>query len=304
MAISSQAYDLSALKVDSLTELARETARLAHGRVPTQAVTGSEFWEVGRVPGDRSRRTQRSPEGVFEFWGNTDGDLVGLKPDGRLVEVRFSQSSSGSSFAPPPMQLGSFETRWEEGPFEANWHYEILDSANIGLPVEETRTGSWGVIHEERLEKWFVTIVDQRGRGLERALQSLQDMARRAIDAGESVPSASISPLTGGVYVRVDEASTKYLRFYADGQVIDMSSTGTPVEIANWFAIGRDEMSTGQYVSVGAHIEFVSRTSRGAVSYKGAFTSPTQLVLDSYSHINGYISTDRVFEFVELDFPA
>ena len=179
MAISSDAYDRSVLDKAKLTELARETASLAWGRVATKAVAESEFWELGRVVRERSRRTERETSGKFHFWGNVSGDLVGLKPDGRLVEVRYTQSVSSDS-APPPMQLGAFETRWEEGPFEKDWHFEMLDEANLGDPREEVRELDSGRIHEELWDSWFAKIVEQRGQGIERALTDLAQSARRA----------------------------------------------------------------------------------------------------------------------------
>lgn len=300
MAISSDAYDASVLDQGMLLALAKETADLAYGRVPTQSVGASEFWELGRVRGDRSRRAQRSRAGAFEFWGNSDGDLVGLKPDGRLVEVRYTQNA-GSSNGPPPLELGAFETRWEEGPFEKDWHFEILDSANLGLPTEEVRTADGSVVHEELWSKSYVTIVEQRGRGLERALQDLQAMAQRAIESGETVPSGPMEPRSDGVYECLEGESSRFVRFYEGGRVVALSTPGT-AEAIRRFDWDRVELPQGRYSTTANHIEFVTMTSSGAVRYKGSLQSPARMELDSYSHINGNVSRGGVFDFVEVEF--
>jgi hypothetical protein len=186
---TSQAYELSVLDQDRLSSLAKETAELAWGRVPTSAVAGSEFWELGRIVRERSRRTERETSGVYHFWGNISGDLVGLKPDGQLVEVRYTQSVGSDAF-PPPMQLGAFETRWEEGRFEEGWHFQLLDEADLGSAREEVRELPSGRLHEELWDPWFVTVVDARGRGLERALNQLADSARDATSRPYSLTDA------------------------------------------------------------------------------------------------------------------
>ena len=210
-----------------------------------------------------------------------------------------SHSDGGSNFFPPPMHLGAFETRWEEGPAEEDWHFEMLDSTNVGLPSEEQRRGAWGAIHEERWEKYFITIVEQRGRGLERALKDLAADARLAIEGGRTVPSVPISPLTAGIYVSSDGEYTRYLRFYADGGVVGVTASGTPEQVGLWLGREHAAVSKGTFSTTAHHIEFVARTESGAVSYKGILTSPTRLILDVYSHINGNVSRATEYEFVE-----
>lgn len=303
MPLTSDAYDRSVLDQDGLISLAKATAELAWGRVATKAVAGSEFWELGRIVRERSRRTERETSGTYHFWGNVSGDLVGLKPDGRLVEVRYTQSA-GSDTVPPPMELGAFETRWEEGPFEKAWHFELLDEANLGEPREEIRERESGRIHEELWDMSFVAIVEQRGRGLERALQELAGSAREAINAGHTVPHGTIEPLTQGIYVHNNGEFSQYLRFYDDGRVIGVSTSGTPAQIAGWFNWEHENINKGNATKVGNHIEFMTRSNAGALAYHGTLTSPAQLLLDSYSHINGYTTTASVFDFVAVELPS
>jgi len=284
-----------------LTSLATEAAGLAYGRLPTMAVAGSEFWELGRIVRERSRRTERSNDGTFDFWGNVEGDLVGLKPDGRLVEVRFMQSASSHN-GPPPMELGSAETRWEEGPFEKDWHFELLDDANLGNASEEYQRGPSGAQHREFWDASFVTIVEHKGGGLERSLKDLVARAHGAIEIGDTVPSGPMEPLFGGVYVRTDGDAATLVRFYEGGRVVTVSTSGSAIDIARKFDWDRVELPQGTYSMTANHVEFMTRTSAGAVGYKGVMQSPTRIILDSHSHINGNTSTESVFDFVTVHF--
>jgi hypothetical protein len=200
------------------------------------------------------------------------------------------------------MELGEFETRWEEGPFEDNWHFQLLDDANIGNAREEIRKGEWGVVHEESWEKDFVTIVDRRGLGLERALKMLAYRARRATEEGEVVASGSIDLRTDGLYASIGSDSGQFLRFYDDGRVVAVSSTGTPEDVGRWLTWEHAGASKGQFVTAGIHIEFQVNSSAGAVRYRGASLVPKQLRLDSRSAINGNVTQGRLFEFVPIHF--
>lgn len=81
-----------------------------------------------------------------------------------------------------------------------------------------------------------------------------------------------------------------YLRFYADGLVIGVSSTGLPVHIAKWFNRGWSEKSReskGIYTVSGSNIKFSLTSSKGTVDHEGEIQGEN-LVLRSHSHINGY----------------
>jgi hypothetical protein len=92
-----------------------------------------------------------------------------------------------------------------------------------------------------------------------------------------------------------------YLRFYDDGTVIAVSSTGTPKEISRWFNkenSERIEFSTGHYTIENHIITFSVTSSRGTVDYEGIILDDT-LILDSYSHINEYQDSQQ-YDFVRF----
>ncbi len=300
METPSDAYVHSVLDRDYLVSLAVDTASLAYGRVPTQAGAGREFWELGHIVRERIRRTSRSVDGTFDFGGNIEGDLVGLKPDGQLVEVRFVQSA-GSNNGPPPLELGSPQTRWEEGPFEEDWHFELLDEANLGNAKEEYRIEASGSTHTESLEPSFVSIVERRGHGLERSLKNLAASARRAIENDESVPSGIIQPLNNGIYL-CNEGDVALLLRFLDDDIVTCSTSGAGIDVARKFDWDRVELPRGKYSMTANHIEFLTRTVSGAVTYKGTMQSPTRILLNSYNHINGTVRKGSVFDFFEVDF--
>jgi len=79
---------------------------------------------------------------------------------------------------------------------------------------------------------------------------------------------------------------TKYLRFYSDGLVIAVSSTGSAEQIAHWFT--REECkkcSKGYYSLSGLHIRFSAMSREGEIEYDGELLADS-LILRSYSHIN------------------
>ncbi|MFG1690699.1 hypothetical protein ACGF5M_00850 [Gemmatimonadota bacterium] len=76
----------------------------------------------------------------------------------------------------------------------------------------------------------------------------------------------------------------KYLRFYADGTVVSVSSTGTLEQVARWF--NRTASSKGRYTVRDLEIEFSSTSPEGTVDYEGTI-EPNGLTLKWYSHING-----------------
>jgi hypothetical protein len=82
---------------------------------------------------------------------------------------------------------------------------------------------------------------------------------------------------------------TEYLRFYADGTVIGVSSTGTPVQLRPWFKA--PYANTGRYAVKGATLKFYLVSSDGRVDYTGLIEGE-QLHLYSCSYINLARSTD------------
>lgn len=80
--------------------------------------------------------------------------------------------------------------------------------------------------------------------------------------------------------------NTMYLRFYADGRVISVSSTGTPEQIAAWFDYSKDSLPRGEYKIEGDRLRFSTDSERGSVDYEGRIDGYT-LHLTAHSHING-----------------
>lgn len=92
-----------------------------------------------------------------------------------------------------------------------------------------------------------------------------------------------------------------YTRFYEDGTVITVSSTGTPVEIARWFKkdhIKHKNLSHGLYKIKDGRLTFSSTSAEGTVDYKGTIQKDV-LFLDLHSHINGCRSK-RTYRFVQI----
>ena len=87
-----------------------------------------------------------------------------------------------------------------------------------------------------------------------------------------------------GLYCRFYEDYTSYLRFYKDGTVISVSSTGSPEDLKKWFNAPYE--NSGTYSNVDNIISFETTSSVGTVSYHGKILKD-RLVLDRHSYING-----------------
>ncbi len=94
-----------------------------------------------------------------------------------------------------------------------------------------------------------------------------------------------------------DESYRRYLRFYPDGEVIQVSSTGQPQDIRKWFSKERTDLSRGKVTVKGKRIFFSAVSAEGAVDYTGE-ADGDQLHLDHLSHINHYRGRD-VYVFVK-----
>jgi hypothetical protein len=98
-------------------------------------------------------------------------------------------------------------------------------------------------------------------------------VARQAIVGTQE---SSLWRMKGGSY-------SSYLRFYSDGVVIQVSSTGTPTEIQSWFNEPYEQ--SGKYSVSGSSIKFSIVSSKGTVDYDGLIRG-SSLVLSRFSHIN------------------
>ena len=91
----------------------------------------------------------------------------------------------------------------------------------------------------------------------------------------------------------------QYFRFYEDGIVIAVSSTGTPSDIADWFKkenIESKDLSHGEYKIDDSELVFSIISVNGTVDYEGEIQENI-LTLDFYSHINDTQGT-RTYTFL------
>jgi len=94
-----------------------------------------------------------------------------------------------------------------------------------------------------------------------------------------------------------DAGFTYYIRFYADGTVITVTSSGTIFDVKKWFTKDRKDISIGKFILVGDKIIFSSGDSYGSVDYNGHVFND-RLLLNSHSNINGHEET-RQYRFRE-----
>ena len=78
----------------------------------------------------------------------------------------------------------------------------------------------------------------------------------------------------------------KYLRFFADGTVIGVSSVGDPSQIREWFKIGNPNVSAGTVTESGGNIRFQLKSAAGIVRYAG-IASINKLTITGTSEIDG-----------------
>ncbi len=101
-----------------------------------------------------------------------------------------------------------------------------------------------------------------------------------------------------GLYQSATEGdSRKFLRFYADGTVISVTSTGEATDVINWLKKPYDDQ--GNFEIKGKKIYFVTTSSYGSVVYEGFIDSKYKLKLNIKSLINGYES-EWLFYFIKL----
>lgn len=108
-----------------------------------------------------------------------------------------------------------------------------------------------------------------------------------------------------GVYMSNEHKSGNisyrtYIRFYQDGDVIRISSTGSPTDLRKWFSkenqnqwLFRGKISTIE----GNRISFSVRDNKGSIDYSGQIEGDT-INLSSYSHMNKNQSND-IYSFVK-----
>jgi len=90
------------------------------------------------------------------------------------------------------------------------------------------------------------------------------------------------------------QESWSYLRFYADGTVLSVTSIGKEHQVANWFTKGHSGVGQGQYVRDGATITF---SVQGA-EYEGT-VGVDELRLTSFRQNNGNCAEES-YDFIAL----
>ncbi len=76
-----------------------------------------------------------------------------------------------------------------------------------------------------------------------------------------------------------------YVRFYPDGTVITVTSSGRHSDLRAWFTKKHDGVSVGKITLKGGDLSFSCASPFGTVDYHGEINS-NNIHLRSYSHIN------------------
>jgi hypothetical protein len=104
------------------------------------------------------------------------------------------------------------------------------------------------------------------------------------IDTGSSSNTGGISVRYDGVYfVPYGGMASMYLRFYADGIVIDVTAMAKPNEIKSWFNKNSENVGNGLYTIENDKINFTVNTDKVIVEYTGEIIKDG-LILDSRSN--------------------
>jgi hypothetical protein len=94
-------------------------------------------------------------------------------------------------------------------------------------------------------------------------------------------------------------SSYHYLRFYDDGTVIDVDSTGTPIQVAKWFNRENEDMSRGTYTITGNHIVFSTEYKQNKIDYDCTLTEE-KIECHTYSHLN-QTRAKQTYTFVKME---
>jgi len=117
--------------------------------------------------------------------------------------------------------------------------------------------------------------------------ESSQDV-KESISADDDISTFSIIRFNG-LYQLENDGIYEYLRFYDDGTVLSIASTGQPETVIFWLNLEQEaDHGKGAYTIRGKKIEFTSRSKDGgAVDYVGSIEG-NRIILRSHSHINDY----------------
>lgn len=105
-----------------------------------------------------------------------------------------------------------------------------------------------------------------------------------------------------GLYASPGEQSTTYVRFYADGHVSSVGSTGTAEQVSAWLGRAHEGSCQGTYTRDGAAVTFDCASAAGTVENAGRLEDGV-LHLHWKSRIND-AEGDGVHQFVPVAFAA
>jgi hypothetical protein len=99
-----------------------------------------------------------------------------------------------------------------------------------------------------------------------------------------------------------EEGTQYYLRFYADGKVISVSTVceGSAADLKDWFNLEHKNVSVGNYKIKKHNIQFSTTSNVGTVEYSGRITKYGYLKLRSKSLINGHKDREK-YTFIPLN---
>lgn len=103
--------------------------------------------------------------------------------------------------------------------------------------------------------------------------------------------------LFDGVYQYRYPDYSSYLRFFPDGKVVEVGSTGTPSQVGQW--LNHEYESYGYYNINDGAVSFVITSSSGQVSYSGRILKEA-IEIDITSHINGYSASNLRYNYCSL----
>jgi hypothetical protein len=127
-------------------------------------------------------------------------------------------------------------------------------------------------------------------------------------DKKEDVKEDESSPIRfDGVY-RTDLVTGKveaekmyyYLKFYEDGSVISVTSTGTVEQVSKWFNKNHEMVGKGKYDIDGETISFTTSSAAGELEYSGSIDSPKKLTLSLKSETNDE-GKEHVYKFQQVE---
>jgi hypothetical protein len=153
-------------------------------------------------------------------------------------------------------------------------------------------------LSSEEVAALFGVKVKAEGRQKTDALkQSLRDEK-----TASHIPSGEDRLRYDGLYRATNSALgsadySAYLRFYPDGEVIKVSSTGKPEDLRKWFSKEHAGVSRGTVIIQGNRVSFSAVSTEGVVDYTGEIEGD-RIRLDSFSRINQNRSSE-IYVFVK-----